>query len=348
MMFANQRKNTVKGTLCAAVLVSLSSLAAKAEEFYAGKTVTILVGSSVSSGFAAYSQLIAPYMRKYLPGNPAVIVRAMPGAGGSTAALHAFRIAPKDGTLFATLTPNALMDKAFGTRTQVDPVQFGYIGGAQRAVRVCFVSGEAPATAFKDAQNTKLLMGSTQVGSLTSDYNNMLVRAAGAKFHTVLGYEGPGALYLAAERGETHGACGLEWSALQSTKSDMLRTGKLKILLQMGAAPIAELTKLGAPHAWDFIASKDDLEAMKLYVNFQELLGKAYVTPPDTPAERLADLRKAFDSAIKDPELLAQASKMKLEIDVISGDEIKGAVEALYQAPPATLSRLISLVAEPK
>jgi len=287
-------------------------------------------------------------MRKYLPGNPAVIVRAMPGAGGSTAALHAFKIAPRDGTLLATLTPNALMDKAFGTRVQVDPVQFGYVGGAQRAVRICFVSGDAPVTTFKDAQSSKLLMGSTQAGSLTSDYNNMLVRAAGAKFQTVLGYEGPGALYLAAERGETHGACGLEWSAFQASKSEMLRSGKLKLLLQFGAAPVAELTKLGVPHAYDFISSKEDLEAIKLYVNFQELLGKAYVTPPDTPAERLNDLRKAFAAAIKDPELLAQAAKMKLEIDVISGDEIKAAVNALYQSPTKTISRLIELVSEPK
>ncbi len=342
----NLRKNSK--VLLVAVAALLPSSLARSEDFYANKTLTILVGSSVSSGFATYSQLIGPYMRKHLPGNPTVVVRAMPGAGGSTAALHVFRIAPKDGTLMATLTPNALMDKAFGTRVQVDPVQFGYVGGAQRAVRICFVSGDAPATTFKDAQATKLLMGSTQVGSLTSDYNNMLMRAAGAKFHTVLGYEGPGALYLSAERGETHGACGLEWSAFKSTKSDMLRLGKLKILLQIGAAPVDELTKLGAPHAWDVINSADDLAAMKLYVNFQELLGKAYVTPPDTPPERLADLRKAFEAAIRDPDLLAQAAKMKLDIDVISGDEIKGAVEALYTAKPETLKRLIDLVAEPK
>lgn len=334
--------------LGALALTLAASTPSFSQDFYKDKTVTILVGSSVSSGFATYSQLIGPYLRKHLPGNPTVVVRAMPGAGGSTAALHVFRIAPKDGTLLATLTPNALMDKAFGTRVQVDPVQFGYIGGAQRAVRFCFVAGNAPATTFREAQSVKLLMGSTQAGSLTTDYVNLLVRAAGAKFHTVLGYEGPGALYLAAERGETHGVCGLEWSAFRATKLDMLQSGKFKLLLQLGVRPVEQLTKLGVPHFEEFITSPADLAAVRLYVNFQELLGKAYVTPPETPQERIDDLRKAFAAAISDPELLAQAAKMQLDIDVISGEEIKTAVEALYNAPKERLARLIELVSENK
>lgn len=331
-----------------AALMAVSATAARAESFYANKTMTLLVGSSVASGFAAYARLIAPYLKKYIPGNPAVIVKTMTGAGGGTAALHVLQIAPKDGTLIATLTPNALMDKAFGRRSQIDPLQYQYIGGAQRAVRICVVAGTAPATTFAQAQQTRLLMGSTQPGSLTTDYVNMLVRAAGAKFRVVLGYKGPGTMYLAAERGETHGICGVEWSAFLSSKGDLFRSGKLKVIMQIGSQPVAEMTKLGIPSLWQFIKSKEDEAAILLMVNFQEMLGKVFVAPPGVPADRIAELRKAFAAALKDPELLAQAKKMKLTVDLISADEAAKAVRDLYTAAPELMRRLKTLVSDVK
>lgn len=344
----SRRKAIVIGTLSAACLVTIMAKSANAADFYANKTLTILVGSSEASGFAAYSRIIAPYLRKYLAGNPVVIVKTMPGAGGGIAAQHVFQIAPNDGTLIATLTPNALMDRAFGRRSQIDPLQFQYIGGAQRAVRICLVAGNAPATTFKQAQTTKLLMGGTQAGSLNTDYVNMLVNAAEAKFENVLGYKGPGSLYLATERGEINGVCGLEWGAFLSQKGDQFRSGKLKVILQIGTTPVEQMSKLNIPQPWEFIKSKADQEAIRAMVAFQELLGKAYLAPPGVSAVRMRELRKAFVDSLKDPALQTQAAKMNLAIDIISSEEVTGAVAGLYEAPQSTINRLKDLVAERK
>ena len=331
-----------------AVLVTslVLSRTACAADFYAGKTITIVVATDETGGFSIYSRLIGNYLGRHIPGSPTVIVRNMPGAGGSTAAVSMTQQAPRDGTVIASLTPNPIMDRLFGRKISFDPTAFGYVGGAERGTRLCILSSQSKVKSLQDALKQDVVIGATQAGSPTTDYANFLERATGAKFKVVKGYSGPGALYLAMQRGEIDGMCGLDWAALKAQAPDALRDKKINIIVQFDEKPDPELEALGVPQPWRFIHDDLNRKAVKLMVNFEQAFGKAYVTPPAIPVERLAVLRRAFSDVLRDPQFLREAEKLRIDIAAVSGPEVEQTVRNLYQASPAIVQRLKDLTAD--
>jgi tripartite-type tricarboxylate transporter receptor subunit TctC len=316
---------------------------ASAAEIYAGKTVTILVGTDETSGFSLYSRTIAPYLSRYLPGTPTVIVRNMPGAGGSTAAMYMLQRAPRDGTIIATMPANAMMDRLFGRKVEVDPTLFGFIGGAERGTRLCVTASRSLVKTLDDAMKHKAIIGATAPGSPTSDYPNFLKRSTGAKFDIVYGYSGVGSLYYAMERGEIDGVCGVDWTALKAQKPDALRDKTMNIIVQFNEHPDSELQALGVPQPWSFIKDDVDRQAVLLMVNFQQAFGKAYIAPPQTPVDRLSILRSAFAEVMKDKQFLDDAEKQRLDIHSVEANEVEEAVVKLYRASAPTVERLKEL-----
>jgi tripartite-type tricarboxylate transporter receptor subunit TctC len=321
--------------------VGLAPSPTAAADFFAGKTINFIVGTDVTGGFSIYGRLIAHYLGRYLPGNPTLVFKNMPGAGSNTAAVYLYRIGPKDGTAIGNVLPNAILGQLFDERVanKFDPRRFQYLAAAEHGTRLCMTMSNSKFKTYEDVLREKAIIGATAAGGPTRDYAAWH-KATGAMFEIVSGYKGPGDLFLAMERGEIDGVCGLDWSALKSQKSDWLRDKKLNLLVQDGLDPDPELVKLGVPQPWPFIKNEIDRKAIELMVGFQQAFGKAYLAPPEVPAAQIKQLRDAFAAALHDHELLAEAEKLQIEIAPQTGEEVQQLVENLYSTPPSVVERI--------
>jgi tripartite-type tricarboxylate transporter receptor subunit TctC len=332
------------GALASLALMAASERAA-ANEFYAGKTINFIVGTDVGGGFSIYGRVLARHLGRFIPGAPTLVMRNMPGAGGATASNYLYRIAPKDGTVIASVSPNAILGRLLdGNVSQYDPTKFQYLAGAERGTRLCMTFAHSKIKTFDDALKQRVVIGATSAGSPTREYAAMIKHATGANFEIVSGYKGPPELFLAMARGEIDGVCGLDWTALKSQQPDWLREGKLNLLMQASVAPHPELAKLGVPVPWSYIKDDTDRRAVEIMVGFEQAFGKSYFVPPEVPAERVAMLRKAFAMALSDPELLAEAEKLRIEITAQSGEDVQRVVESAYASTPAVIERLRRIV----
>jgi tripartite-type tricarboxylate transporter receptor subunit TctC len=316
-----------------------------AADFYAGKTINFVVGTDVGGGFSIYARAIGKYLARYIPGNPTVVVKNMPGAGGATASAWLYRIAPKDGTAIASVSPNAILGKLLDEgQGQYDPAKFQYLAGAERGTRLCMTFEHSKVKTLADARAQRAVIGATSAGSPSREYAAMFKHAMAAKFEIVSGYRGPPELFIAMERGEIDGVCGLDWSALKSQQPEWLKQKKLNLLVQDSIEPVPELAALGVPTPWKYIKDDTDRKAVSLMVSFQQAFGKAYLAPPGVPAEQIKTLRHAFAAVLRDPELLADAEKLRLEIAAQSGEEIQRVVETVYAASADVVDRLKKIV----
>jgi tripartite-type tricarboxylate transporter receptor subunit TctC len=309
-------------------------------QFYKGKTVTIIVASSPGGGYDLYGRLLARHIGKHIPGNPNVIVTNMPGAASNVAAAHIYNVAPKDGTVMGALFMGAVVEPLFGQnrRTTHDMSKFQYIGNANKDVYVCLIRTDASAKSFADAFEKEVIVGGTAEGASTRDFPELLKSLLGVKFKIVAGYQGSRQINLAMERGEVQGGCGQSWSSVAATYPSWFAEGKIKVLAQEDSEGYRELNKQGIPRTRDFAKTDEQRQILDL-VYSQTVFGRPYVVAPDVPKERVEALRKAFMAAFRDPELVAEAERIKLDIVAISGEQLQTMLAKIYTTPPAILEK---------
>ena len=328
-----------------AAAFAAATLPASAADYFAGKTIEWTVGADVGGGYDIYSRTIAKYLPKYIPGNPVIVVKNMPGAGSAKAATYIATVAPKDGTAIGSLMPGGVIGPLLedGPKPQYEPTKLVYLATADSGTRVCATFVSSKTKTFSDAQAQKTVMGASQAGGSTRDYVNMLRKAAGAQFTLVTGYKGTAEIGLAVERGEVDGLCGWDWSSLKAQKSDWLRDKKVNVIMQLSLEPEAELTKMGVPPVWQFIKNDEDKKALELIVS-QQVFGRPFVAPPGTPAEAVKILREGFSAVLKDKDLLADAEKVKIDINALDGAKVQEVVTKVYASPPAVVARAKELI----
>lgn len=332
------------GFLAAVALVA-SAKAATAQEFYAGKTIDLVIGADVGGGYDIYGRTIGRYLGKYIPGNPNVVPKNMPGAGSAVAAGTLYNISAKDGTVIGALMPGAIMDRVLNDhlKANFDPSKFIYLASADSGTRTCITHVSSKVKTMDDAIAHPAVIGASAAGGATRDYAVMIAKAAGAKFRIVSGYKGTADIFLAMERGEVDGLCGLDWNSLKSQKPDWLRDRKLNILTQVAMEPNAELTRLDVPMIWKYVAGIKDKQALELIVSQQVFL-RSYIAPPGTPAAQATALRTAFAQVFKDKDFRADANKAKIDINPSPGEKVQQIVEQLYKMPPDVIARAKELI----
>jgi tripartite-type tricarboxylate transporter receptor subunit TctC len=309
-------------------------------QFYAGKQIDLVVGSSAGGGYDAYARLIARYIGRYIPGNPAIVPQNMPGAGSNKAAGYIYSVAPKDGTAIGAVFPGIILQPLIGhVPTPHDPSKFIYVGSANSDAYMCVARKDAPVQTFKDLLSQVLIIAGATEGATTHDLpvveNNLL----GAHFRIVSGYPGMRENTMAIESGEVQGVCGYGWASLESQHADWLTKGFINIIVQESIKGYSKLNAMGVPRTADFAKSEQDRQALELLYS-QGVFGRPYVLPPGVPAERVAALRKAFMAALTDKALLAEAAKMKLDIDAISGEDLQALVTKLFALPPSIAAKV--------
>jgi len=320
----------------ALLLGAVSAWGADQIPFYQGKQITVVVGNPAGGGYDVYARLLARHMPKHLPGQPSFIVQNLPGAGSINAAQHLANVAAKDGTAIGVLVPGAIFDPLIEgqAKFRYDPGKFEYIGSADSGTRICFTSKQSGVQTIEDARKAKVLVASTAPQSSATDYALFMNALADTKFEVVLGYKGPADLILAMERGEVAGVCALDSATVAAIRPDWLEDGKINLLVQAGLQPTSEIK---APSMWNFITGENRRVA-ELIVSQQEF-GRPFMAPPGIPPEPLKFLRDAFNAALKDPELIAEATKMKLGLSPKTGEEVAAIVKKLYAATPDLVER---------
>ncbi len=314
---------------------------ARAEDiaaFYKGKTFNIVVGSAPGGGYDAYGRLVAAHLGRHIPGNPAVVVQNMPGAGQSLAANYVYSIAAKDGTAIAATSPGALLSPLVGgPKVAYDPLKFNFIGSANHEVYACYIRTDAPVKSFKEAFEKEIVIGVSS--GTTRDMPTITLALLGPKYKMVTGYKGSRDVNLAIERGEVHGLCGLSYASFRTQNPNYKKEGKLKVMVQESMVGHPELNKDGVPLVSSFAKTDDDRRALALVFN-QGLFGRPFVAAPEVPPERIAALRKAFEDTMKDPQLIADANKRKLDVDWLPGVAVEKALKEAYATPKPLVDRV--------
>jgi len=332
----------VKGIVAASTALACmgASQSGRAADYYTGKSIEMLVGADVGGGYDIYARLVARHMSRHIPGAPTIVARNMPGAGSAIAGAQLYSKSAKDGTVIGALMPGAIMGRILDDKASnlFDPTKFVYVGTADSGTRVCITMANAATKTYEDALRQRTIMGASQAGGATRDYEAMHNHATGTKFEIVSGYKGTSDLTLAMERGETAGLCGFDWSSLKSQKPDWIRDKAINILVQDALEPDPELTAMGVPTIWPYIKNDLDKRAVELVLS-QQLFGRSYVLPPGAAPEAVAILRKAFAATVIDPEFLADAAKSRVSITASTGERLQEVVARVHSAPKEVVAR---------
>jgi tripartite-type tricarboxylate transporter receptor subunit TctC len=332
---------SILGAVACAVSLSailLGGLSAAAADFYAGKTVTIIV--SGGGAYETYGRLFAQYLPKYIPGHPTMIVQSMPGGGGIRAATFLYKIAPRDGTYIggvhgAVLTAPFLAPSV----TEFDVTRFSWLGNATRDTFVGYVWHTSPTQSIEDARTRQLVVGGTSVGGNGIDTAILLKEIFGFKLKIVSGYKNSNETKIALERGEIEATLANAYSSLSQT--DWLSKKLVRIIIQHGFRKHRALPDV--PLSRDLARNQTERQMVDL-LNVRDEITRPYVAPPGVPADRVTVLRRAFEQALHDPALLTDVQHQQLEIeDPSNGEELTGIVERIAKTPPSVVQALVTM-----
>jgi tripartite-type tricarboxylate transporter receptor subunit TctC len=338
----NAGTRTVMALLFAAAAWPASTLAQTVEEFYRGKSITMLVGGGAGGGYDTYARVFARHLSRHIPGNPNIIAKNMPAAAGLAAASALYSAADKDGSTIAAFTNGAAMDPLFGNASaRYDAQEFNWLGSIGKLQNVCATWHHSEVKTIAAARAREVIVAAAGATSNTVIVPKTLNALVGTKFKVIAGYDTGADLTLAMERGEAEGVCGLSWSTIKASRPHWISDKLLNVIVQMGLTKLADLPDV--PSALDLVTHVDSKQVLKLILIRQEA-GRPFAAPPGVPADRLAALRRAFDATLADGEFRADADKAQLEIEPLTAGEIETFLALAYGAPKAIVQKAAALV----
>lgn len=279
-------------------------------DFYAGKSVNLIVSTGVGGGVDANARILARHLSDHIPGNPSIVVRNMTGAGHLQATNFMFNGATKDGTYVAAILPTFVGYQALdGRGAQYDARKFPFLGSSDVENANLYVWHDLGVTKIEQVKTKEVLMGATGAGSYTMLYPTLLNNTIGTKFKIVSGYKSTNEIHLAMERGEVSGRAGNFFTSLKSQNPDWLRDGKIAMLLQFGA--VRDPQWQDTPLLTD-LAENDEQRSIFKAFSAEVALGKVFVTTPGVPQERLEALRRAFADTLADPAYVDDCKRAEM------------------------------------
>ena len=310
--------------------------------FYHGKTVRIIVGFSAGGGYDQYSRMIARHLSKYIPGNPAVIVENMAGAGSILAANHTFNVAPKDGTVIGNISGPIILEQLFGTpAVQFDMAKFRYLAVPVSETYLMIVTRKPGVSKIDEVIGPKgkqVVIGA--IPGSTVEHAPILVRdVLGANLKVVSGYKGTADVRLAIDSGEVEGFFNT-WTSAKLTSYDKIKSGEWLVLAQLTEKPLKDLIVPNVPTIPMIAKNNEQRLILKYGTSTPNDFGKVYVLPPGVPADRAKALESAFEQAFVDKELQTDAERAKLEVDPIIGDDVYKWVKEFLGMSPELKAKL--------
>ena len=295
-------------------LIAALAAAPAPAQYYSGKTVTIVVGYKTGGGYDATARVLARHLPKHIPGKPSVIVQNMPGANSIIAANHVYAVTKPDGLTIGTFNRNlpiAQLTKVEGVK--FDMAKFAWVGSAASECTVLAIRADLPYKTFEDLRKSKqqIVIGATGPGASTYDFPLLLKEFLGVNIKLVSGYQSSAYIMLAVERKEVDGRAGSFTSIRPFIDRNLVRP----VLRARATEPGVENLPID-----EDLAPTPRAKAIMALRSAPEIVGRPYVMHPNTPPEHLKTMRAAFAAAIKDPELVAEARKAKMDLEFVDGD----------------------------
>ena len=313
--------------------------------FYRGKQLHIMVGTAAGGGYDLFARIVARHIASHIPGEPVVVVQNLPAAGGLVMTNQLYATAPRDGTVIGAPIngiPTAPLLAPAGAH--FDAEKLNWLGSTNREPYVAFVWHTAPVQTLADLRSRDLVVGATAPGTTMVDFPLITNAVLGTRFKVVRGYEGTAQINNAIERGEVEGQGGVGWAAVKAQVPGWITDKKIKVIAQYGLRRHTQLPDV--PNVLDLATSDADRRALTTLFARTEY-GRPYFLPPEVPAARVSALRRAFAATMRDPAFIADAAKLQLEIDPMTGEELQGLIGELGRTPPDVVARVRAILEAP-
>ncbi len=315
------------------------ALGGEIAEFYRGKQVRLLIGADPGGPYDAYGRLLARHLSDHIPGQPRVVVQNMPGATSVIAANYVYNKAPQDGSVLATLNNVVPLIKVLGEADiQFDPAKLNWIGSVARELYTIYVRSGSPIRSLADAKSAKVTMGATGPMAMSGLFPRVINNVAGTQFQIVTGYPGLAAVQTAMERNEVDGFAGDSWydGHGQGKSYNWFLDGTVRTIAVIGSKPARQLA--GIPHLTDLAQDAETRQLLELFSSPADV-GKPAVMGPDVPPERVEAMRQAFAATVSDANFKAEAERLGLAVDPVSGEALTALVQQLMATSPSVAQR---------
>jgi tripartite-type tricarboxylate transporter receptor subunit TctC len=321
------------------VATTQSAVAQTPAEFYAGKQVSFYVGLSPGGGYDLNARLVAKYIGRYIPGQPSVIVRNMPGGGGLNMTNSVANVAAKDGLHIGAPQRGIPFEPLLGdaSHAKYDPVKLQWIGSANADTSVAVTTRRSGVKTWQELKTKEVIVAGTGIGTESVTVPYVVRNILGLKFKVIAGFPGGSEMNLAMQRGEVDGRGTFSWTSLKPQRAQWVDSGDLNVLFQMGLRKHPDLP--GTPLVTDLAETDDQRKLLELQFTAFEL-GRPYFVAEGVPADRVTALRRAFDQAMKDKDLIADAEKQGLEANPATGEEMQAILARVYATPKDLVARL--------
>ena len=332
--------------LWSVLIVAASLSAARAEpagNFYAGKTITLIIGSGVGGSYDSGGRLVAQYLKKYIPGNPTVVPQNMPGASSVRAVEYVFNAAPRDGTTLGFVQPTVVLNKVLEPNAKYDPRRLVWIGRLQRMVFVGLGWHTAPAHSVEEAKKNEIILAGNAPTGAAVMVPMALNALIGTKFKVIRGYQSAAANFLAMQRGEVQGIGSTGLADILS-RPDLTEKKMINVLYVIDIVRSPKIPDV--PTIVELGNNEDDKKILTLLGN-PSSIGQAVMTPPDVPEQRTATLRQAFAEMMKDPEFIADAKKREIDPNPLPGPDLQKLVAGNFAVSPALVEKLKAVISPP-
>jgi tripartite-type tricarboxylate transporter receptor subunit TctC len=307
------------------------------EEFYKGKSINLAIGFSAGGGYDLYARHLARHMSRHIPGNPIIVPQNMAGAGSLRVANFLTTAAPKDGTVFGTFTRTVgVINPLLDVGASFDARRFSWIGSVTEDVSLCITWHTTGVRTWQDFITKPTTLGSDGANSEPDIFARLHKNVFDAPIRVVAGYPGTNEITLAMERGEVDGLCSLSWSTIKTRHAQWLNDKKINLISQASYKKSPELADV--PLVMEQTNDKEKQQILKLFMITQEM-GRPFAAPPGIPADRKAALAAAFDATMQDPDYLAEARKLELDINPVSGRTIDDLLAEVYATPREVLKK---------
>ena len=331
----------LKGLFAAAALGLGLPAPARADEvadFYRGKRINLVIGYGTGGGYDLYARMLGRFLPAHIPGKPAIVPQNMPGAGSRGAANWLYNVAPRDGTVIATLSQATPTDQALGQAgVQFDVRKFNWIGNMVVVNNLLFVSAKSGVATIEQAKMKTLAIGATGASSPSVLYPQVSNNLLGTRFRIVTGYPSGGDINIAVERGEVDGRGSDSWASLKSTHPDWLRDRTINILFQIGTKREADLPDVPL---WSELGQSDEQRAVLDILSGDVAVGRPILTAPGVPTERVRALRRAFDETLADPAFVEATREAHMDFNPIGGEELQVVVGRIAGASPQIIAKV--------
>jgi tripartite-type tricarboxylate transporter receptor subunit TctC len=308
------------------------------ESFYRSRTLSLGSPNSPGGGYDIYLRALARHLAQYIPGNPNIIVQNVPAAGGMALANQLYNTAPKDGSYFGMVRGTAIQEEIYKSpQVQFRGRGFAWIGNMNSDRDACIVAADTNVHSVGDLYTHEVIAGASGVGAQSYSFPVVYQKLLGMKIKVISGYPGTPERLLALQRGEITGACGISLSLLRAQFGRLLDEGKIRLIAQGALTKDARYPDL--PNIFDQAKTPELKQALE-FLYLPLALGRSLAAPPEVPADRLEVLRSAVFKTMQDPDFLADAKKLEIDVEPMNAADTKAMVERLFATPPAVVTRI--------